>query len=62
MINNNSNSNNNENINQQSDYKLIDEIDQKLIELLIQGLYKQKDSIRSQVSFKHYTKANKKNI
>jgi hypothetical protein len=37
MIKNDSDSNNNENINQQSDYKLIDEIDQKLIELLIQG-------------------------
>jgi len=29
--------NNNENINQESDYKLIDEIDQKLIELLLNG-------------------------
>jgi DNA-binding Lrp family transcriptional regulator len=29
--------NNNENINQESEYKLIDEIDQKLIELLIRG-------------------------
>jgi len=37
MINNDSDSNNNENINQESDYKLIDEIDQKLIELLIKG-------------------------
>ena len=35
MINNDSNSNNNENIIQ--DYKLIDKIDQKLIELLLKG-------------------------
>jgi DNA-binding NarL/FixJ family response regulator len=34
MINNDSNS---DNINQESDYKLIGEIDQKLIELLIKG-------------------------
>jgi DNA-binding Lrp family transcriptional regulator len=36
MINNDSDSNN-ENINQESDYKLIDDFDQKLIELLIKG-------------------------
>src|SRR5215469_4257311 len=38
MIKNNPKTNNNdENINPQSDYKLIDEIDQKLIELLLKG-------------------------
>ena len=37
MINDDSDPNNNENINQESDYKLIDELDQKLIGLLLEG-------------------------
>lgn len=38
MVNNNSKTkNNNENIDQENDYKLIDGLDQKLIELLLKG-------------------------
>ena len=38
MVNNNQKTNNNnENIDQESDYKLIDGLDQKLIELLLNG-------------------------
>ena len=48
---------NNDNINQQNEYKLIDKIDQKLIDLLLKGY-----SIRSELAAKHYTKANKKDI
>ncbi len=45
MINNDSNSNNNENIIQ--DYKLIDKIDQKLIELLIKGYTNKKIALEA---------------
>ena len=46
MINNDSNSNNNENIIQE-DYKLIDKIDQKLIELLIKGYTNKKIALEA---------------
>ena len=60
MINSNSFDDNNDIINQQNDYKLIDKIDQRLIDLLIKG-YTNK-SIRSGVSAKYDTKTNKKDI
>jgi DNA-binding Lrp family transcriptional regulator len=47
MINNDSDSNNNENINQESDYELIDEIDQKLIELLLKGYSNKKIALEA---------------
>ncbi|HYV52495.1 MAG TPA: hypothetical protein VE971_04295, partial [Candidatus Eisenbacteria bacterium] len=39
--------NNNENINQESDYKLIDEIDQRLIELLLKGYSNKKIALEA---------------
>ncbi|MGC2574316.1 MAG: hypothetical protein WA364_22605 [Candidatus Nitrosopolaris sp.] len=63
MTNNNSSkrSNNGDN-NQESDYKLIDEVDQKLLELLLKGYKNKKIALEAKSPFKHYSKTDQEDI
>ncbi|MGC2570364.1 MAG: hypothetical protein WA364_02550 [Candidatus Nitrosopolaris sp.] len=58
----NNSSVNNDNINQQNDYKLIDKIDQKLIDLLLKGYTNKKIAFEANSPLSTYTKPNKKDI